>query len=72
MAEGDAIQGVQGQQAAAKQAVIKQATAQKLLQYSLVQESAHEEMQEWGDLNAWNPMALSRNFQALEKRSFSF
>lgn len=69
MAEGDAIQGVQGQQAAAKQAVIKQATAQKLLQYSLVQESAHEEFQEWGDLNAWNPMALSRNFQALEKRA---
>ena len=69
MAEGDAIQGVQGQQAAAKQAVIKQAAAQKLLQYSLVQESAHEEFQEWGDLNAWNPMALSRNFQALEKRA---
>ncbi len=70
MAEGDSIPTVQGVsgQAAAKQAAIKQANAQKLLQYSVVQESATEEFQEWGDLNAWNPMALSRNFQTLDRR----
>lgn len=70
MSEGHSVPNVQGVtgQAAAKQAALKQAAAQKLLQYSLVQESAHEELQEWGDLNAWNPMALARNFQALEKR----
>jgi type III secretion protein W len=70
MSEGHSIpkvEGVTGQQAA-KQAILKQAAAQKLLQYSLAQESAHEEFQEWGDLNAWNPLAMSRNFQALEKR----
>lgn len=70
MSEGDSVPRVQGVsgQAAAKQAALKHAAASKLLQYSLVQESAKEEFQEWGDLNAWNPMALSRNFQALEKR----
>ncbi len=62
------VQGV-SQQGAAKQASIKQAQAQKLLQYSLIQESATEGFQEWADLNAWNPMALSRNFQALERRA---
>ncbi len=56
------------QQAAAKQAALKHAAAQRLLQYSVVQESAREEFQEWGDLNAWNPLALARNFQTLEKR----
>lgn len=71
MSDPHSVPSVQGvsQQATAKQAAIKQAQAQKLLQYSIIQESAREEFQEWGDLNAWNPMALSRNFQTLEKRA---
>lgn len=70
MTDKDSIPSVQGvhQQATSKQAGIKQAMAQKLLQYSIAQESAREEFQEWGDLNAWNPMALSRNFQTLDRR----
>lgn len=70
MSDQPSVPSVQGvsQQAAARQTAIKQAQAQKLLQYSLVQESAREEFQEWGDLNAWNPLAMSRNFQTLDKR----
>lgn len=43
--------------------------AQKLAQYAIAQESASEELQEWGDLNAWNPLALAKNFQQLERRA---
>ncbi|MGR3973394.1 MAG: HrpJ domain-containing protein [Candidatus Rhabdochlamydia sp.] len=49
----------------------KQATrqaAQKLLQYSIAQESVNEEFQEWGELSAWNPLALAKRSQTLEKR----
>ena len=35
----------------------------------IAQEVAAESFQDWGDLNAWNPLALSRNFQTLEKRT---
>jgi len=42
--------------------------AQKMAQYAIMQESAREEFSEWGDLNAWNPMALARNFQTLDQR----
>jgi len=42
--------------------------AQKLAQYAIAQESASEEFQEWGDLNAWNPLALAQKFQQLDKR----
>lgn len=42
--------------------------AQKLAQYAIAQESATEEFQEWSQLDAWNPLALARNFQQLEKR----
>ena len=45
------------------------AAAQKLAQYAIAQESAAEEFEEWGDLNAWNPLALARNFQTLDKRA---
>ncbi|CAM0117114.1 HrpJ domain-containing protein [Rhabdochlamydiaceae symbiont of Dictyostelium giganteum] len=51
--------------------LIKQAmrqSAQKLLQYAVAQESVNEEFQEWGDLNAWNPLALAKRSQTLEKR----
>lgn len=70
MAEGSSgsVPNVQGNQAAAKQAIIKQAAAQRQLLYSLVQESARDELQDWGELNAWNPMAMARNFQTLERR----
>jgi type III secretion protein W len=43
--------------------------AQKLAQFAIAQESAVEEFEEWGDLNAWNPLAVSKNFQPLEKRA---
>ena len=70
MSDRDSVPHVQSvqPQSAAKQAAIKQAIAQRLLQYSIVQEAAKEEFQEWGDLNAWNPLALARNFQTLDKR----
>src|SRR5687768_4108271 len=70
MSKEDSVPNVQGvhQQAAAKQATIKQAMAQKLLNYSIAQESAREGFQEWGELNAWNPMVQSRNFQPLDRR----
>lgn len=62
------VQGVHQRGAVSREAAAKQAAAQKLLQYSIAQESAREEFQEWGDLNAWNPMALTRNFQPLDRR----
>ncbi len=42
--------------------------AQRLAQYSIAQESASEEFQEWSDLEAYNPLAQQRNFQAMERR----
>lgn len=45
------------------------AQAQKMAQYAIAQESAAEEFQEWGDLNAWNPLALAKNFQPLDRRA---
>jgi type III secretion protein W len=62
---------VQGTQAAQKsqQQALQKMEAQKLAQYSIAQESAKEEFQEWGDLNAWNPLAMARNFQNLERRA---
>ena len=62
------IQGISQRGAVSREAAAKQAAAQKLLQYSVAQEAATEEFQEWGDLNAWNPMALARNFQQLDRR----
>ncbi len=49
MSEGDAIPRVEGVtgQAAAKQAALRHAAAQKLQHYSIIQESAREEFQEW-------------------------
>ncbi len=59
----------QGVQRAQQQHTAQQQAAQRLSQYSIAQESAREAFQEWGDLNAWNPLAMARNFQALEKRA---
>lgn len=42
--------------------------AQKMAQYAILQESAREELSEWQDLNAFNPLAIARNFQTLEQR----
>lgn len=62
------VQGAQATQKSQQQALQKM-EAQKLAQYSIAQESAKEEFQEWGDLNAWNPLAMARNFQNLERRA---
>lgn len=67
MAEDHIIsEGVQRSQ---QQAAQKQAAIARLNQYSIAQEAAHEAFQEWGDLNAWNPLALARNFQTLDRRT---
>lgn len=42
--------------------------AQRLAQYAIAQESAAEEFQEWGDLNAFNPLAMARRFETLDTR----
>lgn len=59
------VEGVDQRQRAAAQ---KAAAQQKLGQYAIAQESAKIEFEEWGDLNAWNPFALARNFQSIERR----
>jgi type III secretion protein W len=67
MAEDHIIsEGVQRSQ---QQAAQKQAAATRLSQYSIAQEAAREGFQEWGDLNAWNPLAMARNFQTIERRA---
>lgn len=43
--------------------------AQRLNQYIIAQEAAKTGFEEWTDLNAWNPLALARNFQSLERRA---
>jgi type III secretion protein W len=43
--------------------------AQRLGQYMIAQESAKIGFEEWTDLNAWNPLAIARNFQSLERRT---
>ncbi len=48
---------------------VQQAAQQKLAQYAIAQEAAQVEFQEWGDLNAWNPLALARNFQTIDRRA---
>jgi type III secretion protein W len=49
-------------------AVQKTPASQRLSQYSIAQEAAVTGFDEWASLNAWNPLALARNFQALERR----
>ncbi|MBS0648935.1 MAG: type III secretion system gatekeeper subunit SctW [Verrucomicrobia bacterium] len=67
MAEDHIIsEGVQRSQ---QQAAQKQAAAARLSQYSIAQEAAREGFQEWGDLSAWNPLAMARNFQTIERRA---
>lgn len=58
------IQGTHADSSKAQQAQ----QAQKLAQYAIAQESVVEEFQEWSELDAWNPLALARNFQQLDKR----
>src|SRR5579863_7423805 len=66
MSEDDIIsQGVQRSQ----QQKAQQQAAARMSQYAIAQEAAREGFEEWGDLNAWNPLALARNFQNLEKRA---
>ncbi len=57
-------QGVQRTQ----QQRTQQTQAARLSQYEIAQEAAQEGFQEWADLNAWNPLALARNFQTLDRR----
>jgi type III secretion protein W len=59
----------QGVQRSQQQKNIQQQQAARMNEYAIAQEAATEGFQEWGDLNAWNPMALARNFQTLEKRA---
>lgn len=59
----------QGIQRAGQQKTIQQQQAQRLNQYSIAQESSKVGFQEWADLNAWNPLALARNFQSIERRA---
>jgi type III secretion protein W len=58
----------QGVQRSQQQRSVQQQAAARLSQYSIAQEAAKENFQEWGDLNAWNPLALARNFQTLDRR----
>jgi type III secretion protein W len=60
---GQGVQRTQHQKTAQEQA------AARMNQYAIAQEAAREGFEEWGDLNAWNPLALARNFQNLEKRA---
>jgi type III secretion protein W len=53
---GDALRA---QQAAEKQ---------RMAQYAIALDSAIDEFKDWGDTTVWNPLALSRNFQPLERR----
>ena len=68
MAE-DRVEGAQNSPKSQQHALQKALAAQKLKQYMVAQQSAKEEFQEWSALNAWNPLALARTFQALEKRA---
>jgi type III secretion protein W len=52
-----------------QQKTTQQQAAARLSQYAIAQEAAREAFNEWGDLNAWNPLAMARNFQSLEKRA---
>ncbi len=56
ISSGDALRA---QQAAEKQ---------RLAQYAIAQDSIIDEFKDWSDTSTWNPMALSRNFQPLERR----
>ncbi|HEX4840457.1 MAG TPA: type III secretion system gatekeeper subunit SctW [Rhabdochlamydiaceae bacterium] len=58
----------QGIQRTQQQKTAQQQAAVRMSQYAIAQEAAQIGFDEWGDLNAWNPLALSRNFQNLEKR----
>lgn len=58
----------QGVQRAQQQKTTQQQGATRLSQYAIAQEAASEGFQEWSDLNAWNPLALARNFQTLDRR----
>ncbi len=44
------------------------AEKQRLAQYAIALESSVEEFKDWSDMAAWNPLAMSRNFQTLERR----
>jgi type III secretion protein W len=59
----------QGVQRSQQQKNIQQQAAARMSQYAIAQEAAREGFEEWSDLNAWNPLAMARNFQALEKRA---
>jgi type III secretion protein W len=58
----------QGVQRTQQQKTNQQQAVTRLSQYAIAQEAAREGFEEWGDLNAWNPMALARNFQNLDRR----
>ncbi len=59
----------QGVQRTQQQKTAQQQAAARMSQYAIAQEAAREAFDDWGDLNAWNPLALARNFQNLEKRA---
>ncbi|MCX7998619.1 MAG: hypothetical protein N3A69_06665 [Leptospiraceae bacterium] len=51
-----------------KQKLLQHVLAQNLNQYVISQEVASESLEQWQDLDTWNPLALSKNFQSLDKR----
>ncbi|HEY5235200.1 MAG TPA: type III secretion system gatekeeper subunit SctW, partial [Rhabdochlamydiaceae bacterium] len=59
----------QGVQRTQQQKTTQQQAAARMSQYAIAQEASREAFDEWGDLNAWNPLALAKNFQNLEKRA---
>lgn len=57
------------QQIQQQHAAQKAASAQRMSRYAIAQEAAREEFQEWADYSAWNPLAMARRFEALERRA---
>jgi type III secretion protein W len=45
------------------------AEAEKLSMYAIAQDSASEEFSEWSELNAFNPLAMSRRFETLDLKA---
>lgn len=58
------VQGLQQQHPS-----FQKIAAQRMTQYLIAQETTSDSFQEWTDLTAWNPLALSRNFQTLRERT---
>lgn len=67
MSDGYRSEPIQGMRNTAEQAQ-RAAAKQKMAQYAVAQEAATEELQEWTDRSAWNPLLLTRNFSTFDRR----